>query len=539
MIRMGIRLALVLVVILAESACGTQGGPSAAQPATPATPPTGQLQLSAQASPNASSAGAAGVVVTASNFPAGSLEADYLTVWLAPTCGGAGATTAVPTALVANAGGDSYGVVFAVPQLLLTNTYYVTITGTTVQGVPFTSANCSEVSVTGTLPTPVVNVTQYGADPTGHSDDTSAITQAIAQAQANGGGTVYFPPGVYLVGGGLTTAGTSSLVIAGSTPITLAGAGMLQSTLVETDAAEDLLGLRVDGMVVEDLGFNTAEYGAGHCIGAIANNVTLERVDLVDGSRTFSVYFAGPSGASASNLIYNTGNQVLDSMITDSVNDDSLSFSYQQNGTIRNITHTGSRLALFRDQNVTVTDYQYTPGAQSPSVQNGFWITGPSSDITIRNFVSSGQGGIIGASGSSTINSSNITIIGEQLLNPGYTLYIGDANGVTLENSSLIGDGSGIGKLEFDPSFAVSNVVVNNVALQRVAFNLPPSASVANVSFNNDLYQPYTPEGATFATLNANGPVNFSVIGGEFCNVAGGFQSGPSTTYTSSVGACP
>ncbi len=505
----------------------------------PTLPSAAQLQLSAQASPSTGSAGTSGVIVTASNFPAGTLEADYFTVWLAPTCGGAGSTTAVPSALIANVGGGSYGVVFTIPQHLLTNTYYISITGTTDQGTHFASANCSEISVTGTLPAPIVNVTRYGADTTGHSDDTSAITQAIAQAQANGGGTVYFPPGVYDVGAGLSTGASSGLSIGGSTPITLAGAGMTQSTLVETDAREDLLDIHVDGMVVEDLGFNTANYGAGHCIGAVANNTTLERVNLADGSRTFSVYFAGPTGASASNLIYNTGNQILDSVITDSVNDDSLSFSYQRNGTIRNITHTGSRLALFRDQNVIVTDYQYTPGTQSPSVQNGFYITGPSSDITIRNFVSSGQGGVIGASGSSTINSSNITIIGEELLNPGNTLYIGDASGVTLENGSLIGDGSGIGKLEFDPSFAVSNVAVNNVTLQRITFNLQANASVASVNFNSDLYQPLSPEGTTFATLNANGPVNFAVTGGEFCNAAGGFQSGPSTTYTSSVGPCP
>jgi len=536
MTKRAIRLGFFVVVLIAESACGTQGTQSTLS-TSPAVSSASQVQLSSQTSPSSGSAGAPGVVVTASGFPAGTLQADYFTVWFTPSCGGTGSMTAVPTSVVANAGGGSYEIGFAVPQHLLTNTYYVTVTGTTVQGLSFTSANCAEISVTGTLPAPVVNVvTQDGADPTGHSDDTAAITQAIAQAQANGGGTVYFPPGTYLVGASLTS-GSSGLSISSGPPITLAGAGMTQSTIVETDSAEDLLDMHVDGMVVEDLGFNTATYGAGHCIGAIANNITLERVNLVDGSRAFSIYFAGPAGASASNLVYNTGNQILDSTIKDSVNDDSLSFSYQQNGTIRNITHTGSPLALFMDQNVTVTDYQYAPGSQSASVQNGFYITPPTSGVTIRNFVSSGQGGVIGPNAVGRV-SSNITIIGETLLNPGYSLYIGDANGVMLENGSLVGNGSGTGRLAFAPDIAASNVAVDNVTLQAVTFNPQASASITGITFNNDLLQPFTPEAATFTTLNTGGTVNFAVTGGAFCNTGGGFQSGPNTTYTSTVGPC-
>ncbi len=474
--------------------------------------------------------------MTASGFPAGTLQPDYFTVWFTPTCGGTGSTTTVPASVVANAGGGSYEIGFAVPQHLLTNTYYVTITGTTVEGSSFTSANCAQISVMGTLPAPVINVVQNGADPTGQTDDTAVITQAIAQAQANGGGTVYFPPGTYLVGAS-ATSGSSSFSISSGPPITLAGAGMTQSTLVETDSAEDLLDMHVDGMVVEDLGFNTALYGAGHCVGAIANNITLERVNLVDGSRAFSVYLAGPAGASASNLIYNTGNQILDSTIIDSINDDSLSFSYQQNGTIRNITHTGSRLALFMDQNVTVTDYRYAPGSQSASVQNGFYITPPTSGVTIRNFVSSGQGGVIGPNSAGRI-SSNITIIGETLLNPGYSLYIGDANGVTLENGSLVGNGSGTGRLAFVPDIATSNVVVEDMTLQAVTFDPQANASITGINFNNDFFQPFTPEAATFTTLNTGGTVNFAVTDGAFCNTGGGFQSGPNTTYSSTIGPC-
>ena len=49
-----------------------------------------------------------------------------------------------------------------------------------------------------------------------------------------------------------------------------------------------------------------------------------------------------------------------------------------------------------------VADYDYAPNPycnaqHSPQgyVTNGFWITPPSHDITITNFTTSGQGGII------------------------------------------------------------------------------------------------------------------------------------------------
>ena len=45
----------------------------------------------------------------------------------------------------------------------------------------------------------VVNVLDYGADPTGVNDSTDAIQNAINQAEIANGKTVYFPAGVYIV----------------------------------------------------------------------------------------------------------------------------------------------------------------------------------------------------------------------------------------------------------------------------------------------------------------------------------------------------
>ena len=45
-----------------------------------------------------------------------------------------------------------------------------------------------------------INVLAYGADPTGATDSTTAIQNAVNIVAASGGGRVYFPRGTYLVG---------------------------------------------------------------------------------------------------------------------------------------------------------------------------------------------------------------------------------------------------------------------------------------------------------------------------------------------------
>lgn len=54
------------------------------------------------------------------------------------------------------------------------------------------------------------DVTAYGATGDGVTDDTTAIQDAIDAAEAAGGGVVYFPAGVYVVGGALQDTGRSN-----------------------------------------------------------------------------------------------------------------------------------------------------------------------------------------------------------------------------------------------------------------------------------------------------------------------------------------
>ena len=61
-------------------------------------------------------------------------------------------------------------------------------------------------------------VTQYGADPTGAADRTTAIQNAINAAVTAGGGVVYIPAGTYKIAGNISKAVTN-------TPVYIIGAG--------------------------------------------------------------------------------------------------------------------------------------------------------------------------------------------------------------------------------------------------------------------------------------------------------------------------
>jgi hypothetical protein len=71
----------------------------------------------------------------------------------------------------------------------------------------------------------VFNVKAYGAKGDGATDDTSSVNAAFAAAYAAGGGSIYFPPGVYLIAGELVVPNDG----AGQPrqpPYTLLGTGM-------------------------------------------------------------------------------------------------------------------------------------------------------------------------------------------------------------------------------------------------------------------------------------------------------------------------
>lgn len=108
---------------------------------------------------------------------------------------------------------------------------------------------------------PYYNVKDYGAAGDGSTDDTQAISSAIAAAAPGGrptGGTVYLPPGAYLVtstlslppavsleGAGWNTPGSQANVFAGSWLFVPAGSAFSPVTLAGSGAAVRRLGFNV------------------------------------------------------------------------------------------------------------------------------------------------------------------------------------------------------------------------------------------------------------------------------------------------------
>jgi Pectate lyase superfamily protein len=305
------------------------------------------------------------------------------------------------------------------------------------------------VTACGSTPTPVpshiitrtgrvFDVTTFGARSGGFTDNTTAFASAIAAAEQAGGGTIYVPAGHYAFSA-TKTGDPSSVVIKGSAPVTLEGAGRDATYLVEMHPSKGLLGVQVDGSVIENLTLDTQTHGGGVAIFVRANNTRFLDSRVLGGSRTFALYYAGPKGAKPLVPAYNTGNTVDNLDLNELDCNDGFSWSFQANSTISNITHTGSRLALYIDKNTTVSNYHYVTGSQQCGARNGFWITPPSVGITITNFTSNGEGGkvgVIGAKGAGKV-AQDVTINGLTLTGTGSNITIGDVKNLLLENSNL------------------------------------------------------------------------------------------------------
>ncbi|MHB8262274.1 MAG: glycosyl hydrolase family 28-related protein [Acidimicrobiales bacterium] len=267
-----------------------------------------------------------------------------------------------------------------------------------------------------------VSVTAYGAS-TSAADNAAAFQSAIVAGE---GGIVCIPPGTWRV--------TSQLIV----PVaeTLTGAGAASTTLLQTVTDHNLLQVRGNGTVVEDLTLDTQTYDGGIAFSTGASHVTLRNAQVRSGNQPghFAIYFAGPRGATVTAPHYSTGNTLENVVVSDQICDDGVSWSFQTGGTIDNVHETGSRLALYVDNGTTVDGYQYTPGPCTAQ-DDGFWITPPSQAITIDGFVSSGAAGKICPNISKGSSCTNITVEAEQA--PRGTLQIGDVTGLNVLGATV------------------------------------------------------------------------------------------------------
>lgn len=282
------------------------------------------------------------------------------------------------------------------------------------------------------------DVTQYGAVGNGVADNTTGFSRAISAAQATGGGTVVVPPGRYMFSGS-TNVDSASILIPGNVGIALQGSGRDQTYLIEAVKGKGLLSVFADSTMISGLTMDTQTHDGGAAIFVRANHTSLLHTRVLGSPGHFALYYAGPAGAMHSSPTYNMGNTVEDLQLNELNCDDGFSWSFQQDSRISDVVHTGSRLALYVDADTTVTNYQYTPGPQQCAARNGFWLTPPGNNISIVNFVSSGEGGKVGVTGQGGAAwvADNITIRGEILTGSGNQLSIGDVRNLQLEDCNL------------------------------------------------------------------------------------------------------
>ena len=264
-----------------------------------------------------------------------------------------------------------------------------------------------------------------------------ALQAAVNAAQSAGGGTVYLPPGTYL--------DTSQAVhVQPGAAVTITGSNPSTTSIVEKSRKPTIFVVNANHVVIDNLTLDSTAVSNGGAVVLVNTSYnTVENSRILGGTNTaWPLRFAGGHGiATAEHLIFSTGNTVNNIYIEDDVPwaDDGLDFPYQEDGSISNVRQYGSRLGLYIDKNVTVTNYSYTPNpALNQAGANGFYISAPSSDITITDFTSDGAGGIIGANhdGQSSLGNTNITINHEDVTGSGSLLVFG-CSGLLIERSQL------------------------------------------------------------------------------------------------------
>lgn len=116
------------------------------------------VKLNAVTSPSSGTAGTSTVSVTGTGFPSGSISPANVTVSLASSCGGTGAST--PANTVQTIIGTSDKVGFTIPGSLSAGNYFVSVSGTSNSDVAFSSGNCSSITVlAGASPTLSIDTT--------------------------------------------------------------------------------------------------------------------------------------------------------------------------------------------------------------------------------------------------------------------------------------------------------------------------------------------------------------------------------------------
>ena len=234
-------------------------------------------------------------------------------------------------------------------------------------------------------------VTSYGADPSGQHNSTAAIQDAIRAAEAAAGWqTVYFPPGTYLLDD--NNGATADFNLEDVT-VNILGSGASFTKLVEkvgtyayprmTRGKDVFVFSKMANFYIDGMTIDSQTYNAGDTIDDTGDNSTIQDVAAlgahngsgkpVDTANVFDLRVIAVCNADPANPhyeLYHFGNVINDVVLNGrgSGGNDDLDISCQQDDTISNIVDTGWGMALYIDQDITVDNYDFTPGGGEPEL---------------------------------------------------------------------------------------------------------------------------------------------------------------------------
>ncbi len=315
----------------------------------------------------------------------------------------------------------------------------------------------------------VINVVDFGADPTGKKDSRSAISAALQSAEQKPGSELYFPAGTFYVKSVTSPIGDFVVTV----PIRIVGSGVASTTLV--DAAGQVTGVSspppmflikgtgtslpgmASGTVVEGFTINSAKYQSGTAIIDFADNTEIQNLVVYAPSSSkqynpdqFGICVIAVCNRNNYQTVYRSGNVVQNVIITGSgsAGNTELDISCQKNSSVSNLTISGNGLDVYFSQDVTLTNLNLTAGVGGQA-GNFTWVVVGSHNVQLSNIVALGEGGVITAASKST--STNITVTNEVMRDKTKELAIGDVNGFKIVDSQL-------GRVVFIPLVQTSNV---------------------------------------------------------------------------------
>lgn len=217
--------------------------------------------------------------------------------------------------------------------------------------------------------------------------DTAALLAAITRAPS--GGTVHIAAGICAL--------TSNVPVHSS--LTIDGAGPLATFLVQ-HARTNIFQITAPGVTVENVNLNTGTYNRGPgrpgspvpaVLFSAQSHTTIRNVTAEAGSG----YGMRITGSSPCDRYQTTGTVVDTLTISNSGTGGfaALDIDCTNGAQLRNIDVHGNYVALYQDENVSLTNEIYTPNAKP--CQAPWYISGPAHNISITQIQSSGGRGII------------------------------------------------------------------------------------------------------------------------------------------------